>query len=214
MKAEGCNGTDVRRKEEGCPFDARAGAAFFRTIGSLLYAEPTEGVIEDLTAWRLFDALPFETDDRDILAGQEAMRNWLASAPPASLASEARGEYLRLLVGVGEVLACPWASVYLDCDGLLFGEETLAVRAEFRRFGQKLKAKYREPDDHLGIELEFVGMLLDQGEYKEAKRFARERVLTWVGAWNADVQARSSCDYYRALGNLAEAGIRLVSEKH
>ncbi len=193
------------------PFDAMGTMVFFRVLGSLLYHEPTEEAIRGLKEGRLFDDLPFEAGDAGLLEGQKAMSDWLASAPVPLLVSEARCEYMRLLVGVGETLASPWASVYLDRDGLLFGDETLRVRAELRRHGQELKEKHHEPDDHLGIELEFVASLLERDEVAEAQRFARERMATWVHAWNADVQENSRCGYYRALGMLADAGVRLLA---
>ena len=56
-----------------------------------------------------------------------------------------------------------------------------------------------------------MASLLERDEVAEAQRFARERMATWVHAWNADVQENSRCGYYRALGMLADAGVRLLA---
>ena len=133
------------------PFDAMGTMVLFSaSSGSLLYHEPTEEAIRGLKEGRLFDDLPFEAGDAGLLEGQKAMRDWLASAAGASARFRKRdASTCDCLWGVGETLASPWASVYLDRDGPPFGDETLRVRAELRRHGQELKEKHHERDDRL-----------------------------------------------------------------
>lgn len=88
-------------------------------------------------------------------AAEAALREAVAGEP--ATAEELRDDHFRLFVGPGRGLACPYESVYVSRDGLLFGDETFDVRATYARAG--LSADPSEPDDHLGVELAFVAEL-------------------------------------------------------
>ena len=69
-------------------------------------------------------------------------------------------DYLRLFVGLGMPLAPPWESTWANDARLLFQRETLDVRYWYRSAGLELARLHHDPDDHIGLELEFVGLLL------------------------------------------------------
>lgn len=63
-------------------------------------------------------------------------------------------------------------SIYIILD-----EYTLAVRKFYREWGVEPKNLNHDPDDHIGLEMEFMGLLteksldaLDLGDMKQAKR--------------------------------------------
>lgn len=60
---------------------------------------------------------------------------------------------------VGKVLAPPWGSVYMSEERLVFQKETLEVRNWYREFGLAAENLYREPDDHIALELGFLAHL-------------------------------------------------------
>jgi TorA maturation chaperone TorD len=187
--------------------DTQAASAYFVLLGSLLYNEPSVQNIGMLKEQGLFDELPFAGDNEFAIKGQNQMNVWLKSASVEELVSAARTDWLVLLMGVGKVLAPPWASVYLDKDKLLFSEQTLHVRRFYEHYGFIIKQKYREPDDHLGLELEFIARLLEREEHEVADTFIRDYIQPWIGVWNKDVSLNAKTGYYRALGNLAVGGI-------
>jgi TorA maturation chaperone TorD len=190
-----------------------ATSAYFRLLGSLLFAEPTMPAVAMLKEGELFAELPFAENTEAAREGQRQMCAWLESAAPEELTEQARPDYMRLLVGVGKTLAPPWGSVYLDEDRLLFNEDTLEVRRYYERFGMMAKEKYHEPDDHIGLEFEFLAYLFDRGEQEAARDFSVRFILPWVDRWNSDVQKYAKTDYYRALANLAAGGIHCLTEE-
>lgn len=185
-------------------------AAYFKLLGSLLYNEPDAQAIETLKEGELFAELPFAEDNALALQGQRQMCAWLEEAPIDELTQQARSDYMRLLVGAGKESAPPWGSVYLDKDRLLFSENTLHVRQFYERYEVMAKSKYHEPDDHIGLELEFLAHLINRGELDAALDFAGEFILPWIDRWNADVQKHAKTDYYRALGTLAVGGVHVL----
>ncbi len=69
-------------------------------------------------------------------------------------------DYNRLFLGPARLLAPPVESAYRNAQGLVMQAETLAVRDFYRQAGLAVQGKNAVPDDHLGLELEFVCYLL------------------------------------------------------
>jgi TorA maturation chaperone TorD len=130
----------------------------------------------------------------------EAVQKYLAinqqvkSARDESSDDEVNYEYNRLFVGPAKLLAPPYESAYRNCLGLVMQGETLAVRNAYREAGIEVGDKNAIPDDHLGLEFEFICFLLAQaGQKLEAEdlvaansyltlyqNFLQEHIVSWV----------------------------------
>lgn len=103
-------------------------------------------------------------------------------------------EYNRLFVGPGKLLAPPYESAYRNAQGLVMQEETLAVRWFYLQTGIEVSNKNAIPDDHLGLEFEFICYLLArEGERLQAddsstanhyaalyQEFCQQHILSWI----------------------------------
>lgn len=79
------------------------------------------------------------------------------------LAREAAEDHLRLFSGPAP-LAPPWESVWTEKDRLLFGECTAEVAGIYQNWGIAICGEGHAPHDHLGLELTFMGWLLENEE--------------------------------------------------
>lgn len=192
--------------------DTQAASVYFRLLGELVYREPNAQDIEMLQRQKLFDELPYAACDECAIRGQKLMSDWLGRASADELASAAKSDWLLLMMGIDDVIAPPWGSVYLDKDKLLFAEHTLFVRRYYEHYGFELKRKYREPDDHLGLELEFVSCLLEEGKIAASREFIGTYMRPWIDTWAQGVQAHAKTDYYRALAWLIVGGLQCFTE--
>jgi TorA maturation chaperone TorD len=181
-------------------------STYFRMLGLLLNSEPSAELMDKLTDG-VFEEVFYAQDNEKVLRGHKEMEEWLKSESKEKLLEKACSDYMKLLVGVGKVFAPPWGSVYLNTDRLLFTEDTLKVRQFYERYGRKPVKKYKEPDDHIGLELEFLAYLSERGETEAAVEFAQEFIVPWVFQWNADVQKYAKTGFYKALGNMAAGGV-------
>ena len=103
-------------------------------------------------------------------------------------------EFARLFLGPIKPVAIPYASYYLSESRLLNTEETLEVRRKYLESGMAIKELFSVPDDHIGIELEFLCYLTseiicaqevgDQERVRALKiardEFANGHFLRWV----------------------------------
>ena len=118
-------------------------------------------------------------------------------------AEAAEQDYLRLFVGLGTPLAPPWESAWASDARLMFQRETLDVRYWYRSAGLEIAALHHEPDDHIGLELEFIGLLLERGDAETAVAFARAHPLAWADRWLRAVRDNSRDSFYQKLATCA-----------
>jgi TorA maturation chaperone TorD len=98
-------------------------------------------------------------------------------------------------------------------DQLLFGRETSEVREFYQSYGWVSKFRNEIPDDHLGIELLFLTLLIQKylelddeaclrEMRSEIRRFISKHLLTWIPRWNDDIQKNSITLSYKGIANL------------
>jgi TorA maturation chaperone TorD len=184
-------------------------AAFLGILGSLLQNEPSEGELSVLIEHSLFKELPFHTDNERILTGQEEMNNFLGDSDIPELTMRARIDYAALFAGPGKATAAPWASCFMG-EKLTFQAKTLEIRSYYKRYDREIIKKNREPDDHIGYELEFAAYLLGKGETDAAFHFSNNYMRGFVDRWSEAVRLNASTGYYRGLAHMAAGGVSLI----
>lgn len=122
-------------------------------------------------------------------------------------------EYTRLFIGPLDPKVHPYASCYLSANPSVMGEETLAVREAYARSGLVVERLNSLPDDHLGVELEFLFSLTraaadaedDEtaaGFLDERQEFHRRRVAAWTNRVADGIARESPSSFFRAAGML------------
>ncbi|MBI5910655.1 MAG: molecular chaperone TorD family protein [Betaproteobacteria bacterium] len=144
------------------------------------------------------DALGIATE-----AGIDSGERWM---------NELAAEFTRLIVGPAQTPAVPYASFYLSPSRLVMTEETLAVRRRYVDAGVARRGDVRIPDDHLGIELDFLYFLErevalaqaigDDATVQTARGrradFVRGHLSKWVPRFASDLLGATSHDFIRA----------------
>jgi len=197
----------------------------FGTLSKVLYASPQKEWIQSLMAEKVFDEIPFGAGQADAARGLSLIQNWNSAVwdkDPSAAFSDLETDYLNLFIGAGKVLAPPWESVYSSEERLVFQEETLQVRAWYRRYGLQSEQLYHEPDDHIGLELSFLAYLsqmaltaLDQENEAVFSRllgdqhaFLTEHPLRWTQAWCDLVNQHARTDFYRGVALLVNGALK------
>lgn len=135
-------------------------------------------------------------------------------------------DFARTFLGSGILTgnaAFPYESVYTSEHALIMQEARDEVLAVYRANGMDKEASWTDPEDHLALELEFMGMLCDRiagaleaGEDQPAAAdpaelvatqygFLKLHLLRWVSRFCADVPRFCETDFYAAAAQLLEA---------
>ncbi|MBI3591935.1 MAG: molecular chaperone TorD family protein [Nitrospirae bacterium] len=120
-------------------------------------------------------------------------------------------EYARLFIGPQNPPAVPYASFYLSESHSLMTDETIDVRKQYLEAGMAVKELYSIPDDHIGIELEFIYYLtqktielFEQEQREKAARlfemrsdFLTKHMAQWVPLFVERILNSTHEDFYK-----------------
>lgn len=200
-------------------------AAVWTALSSVLRTEaPEPRVIE---AWRdpaLLDQWPL-LDPELGPVGQRARDGIDELRSSTEELQDILDDQFRLIRGPGQPIAVPWESVHRSSEGLLFEDETMQVRAFYRRFGLEAPRLDVEPDDHISLELDFLVELLkrsmaasDAGDVAEAQRhreahdeFCSSHLLQWAPTFFRTITEHADTRFYKGIGLLGEDACERVA---
>jgi TorA maturation chaperone TorD len=118
-------------------------------------------------------------------------------------------DHARLFLGPFEVLAAPWASLYLDPNQRLMGPASQYAAQAYSEAGLGPGASLMDVPDHIRHELEFMYYLAfeeatsDKIEWRERQRsFWGEHLGRWLPELAKAVRLADQDAYYRALADI------------
>lgn len=110
----------------------------------------------------------------------------------------------------------PFESVHRSDEGLVFEEQTLEVRQQYRALGLQAPRLNREPDDHIGLELNFLAhcclsaiTAMEQGAASAAERyvaigaeFTRDHIDQWAPQMLSAAEEQAETQWLKGLEQL------------
>ena len=182
--------------------------------GTMILFDPSHECIHDFWKQGILKTLPVRSQNpRFILAAsllRESVDNNTTSV------ERMREDYLSLFTGNGSPLAPPYESVYRSNEHVMFDRQTEEVREFYRSYGWESRFKGTIPDDHLGVELLFLTILLEKflelDDYacevemqNEIRRFIDNHIMSWIPRWNEDVTRHANTIGYKGISTLIYA---------
>lgn len=203
-------------------------AAIYKLLGKVYYEEPGPFLVGYLLNDDPLATLPWEAN-ADMEKGRELLATWRRETGgrlDEKVLEQLAWDYNRLFVGPYRLPAPPWESVYRTEDRLTFGPQTVEVRRAYAAAGLQSERLGREPDDHIGLELEFMhhlsrlcGEALEQGRLQEVALlvgkqcdFLREHLLQWAPAFCADVARSAETAFFRGVARFTAGYLALDAE--
>lgn len=196
----------------------------YRLLQMLFGSKPSNELLGQLFSEATYEALDLYAagDTNEALHDAQEELQELARAYAhnhANFLEAAQRDYAHLLVGPEDLKAPPWECVYRTKERVLFQEVTLKVREAYRTQNM-LPSRYPHvSDDHVAIELDFIGKLaakaqtaFDAHEDAECLRllnaqrtFIADHLGGWISAYAADVAKAAPDSLYACAGALAAA---------
>jgi TorA maturation chaperone TorD len=122
-------------------------------------------------------------------------------------------DFKRLFADNGDLLALPYESAYQH-NNLLLSEKIIEeVKGFYKSYGWESKFKGKIPDDHLGVELLFLTLLIEKylelddeicntEMGNEIRRFIDQHIMSWIREWNENIQEHAKTLSYKGIGTL------------
>jgi TorA maturation chaperone TorD len=211
--------TEEIMAEEACTTDDYAEIAeamdtmsFMMGLLSRLYLkEPTQELIDDLRQMRF----PYETENDYLDQGYFALTSYL-SKHGIDAKDELAIDYARTFLGSGTdsyAAAYPMESIHTGRKRLAMQKARDEVLAIYRAYGLDRSESLKDSEDHIGCELEFLGLLatrcaaaLRAGNIDEAdnivktlKNFMTDHIMNWVPKLTAQMRHFCKTEFYEGL---------------
>ena len=193
-------------------------AAFYRFMSYVLLHEFTAEQIDQLK-------MVGDLDSESAAMAQEAaaIKRYLARAG-ADPRTDLAVEYARIFLSAGVydgLTAEPYESVFTSEDHLLMQDARDEVVAIYRAWDEDIDSTLHMPEDHLGLELEFMALLADRtaqalraatddfaetARLLEAQRdFLTDHILNWIDSLIVKMEEFAQLPLYPALMRFARA---------
>lgn len=178
--------------------------------GSMIMFEPNEECITDFWTKGILKSLPVSSANPVFLTAASQLReSCLDSNFSGKMMHE---DYLRLFAW-DSALAPAFESLYKNHTPSSGKHNSESVTDFYSAYGWESKFKDKINDDHLGVELLFLTLMIEKyiefddeacrTEMKnEIKRFINKHILSWIPEWNKDVQAHSKTLSFKGVGTL------------
>ena len=125
-------------------------AAAFTVLGRLHQQSPDEESLASLHS--LLPDWPLPSTP----STSQGLAHLRVSQEESESAAAIRADHARLYGYTAVATVSPYESVHRGRDGLVFDEQTLQVRDAYRSISLRAPQYNREPDDHIGLELDFM----------------------------------------------------------
>lgn len=187
--------------------ELRDETVLYNVLRRVFLQEPTEDFLT------LLQNLPVDvnensTDDGFALMVDDVRNHGRALS---QYAEELSLEFVRLFLGPVRTLVVPFASFYLSETKQLMTDETIDVRKRYLDAGMAVRELHSIPDDHIGIELEFLfyltGKILSLHEsgmdgessryYEMRESFLREHCRLWFPAIADSIINNTESEFFR-----------------
>jgi TorA maturation chaperone TorD len=185
--------------------------------GSMIMYEPNEECIVDFWQQGILTKLPVSSSNPNFAMAAAQLRD---SCIDKSLClKKMREDYNRLFAGQGTPLAPAFETLYSNSSKP--GQNGSNVSDFYNSYGWISKYKGKIKDDHLGIELLFLTLLVEKylvlddqvcivEMRNEIRRFIDQHLFTWIRRWNAKMQEFANTMCYKGIATLIFACIEDV----
>jgi|PlaIllAssembly_1097288.scaffolds.fasta_scaffold08466_4 TorA maturation chaperone TorD len=174
--------------------------------GSMIMYEPVEECVVDFWKQGILAKLPVSSSNPNFAKAASQLRE---SCSDKSICLERLHEdYNRLFATGGSSLAPAIESFYTNGS-----ESGQSVSGFYDSYGWKSKLKGKINDDHLGMELLFLTLLVEKylvlddqacvSEMRnEIRRFIDEHIFSWIRRWNSKMQEFANTLCYKGIATL------------
>ncbi|WP_305405252.1 TorD/DmsD family molecular chaperone [Photobacterium leiognathi] len=174
-------------------------STLFRLLGGLLFYSPSSN-----NGSTILQA--FAEQDDDLLKNIAALARTVNS-------DELESDHFHLLQGSGDMQCPPWGSAYLDKENALFGSSTLQYREFTRQQGFACDTGMREPEDHIGLMLMLVSILLEQDNKVAANELLTQHLMPFAPFMLESMQQHAKTDFYQQLAAYTLAWLTIYCEE-
>jgi TorA maturation chaperone TorD len=182
--------------------------------GTMVLFDPSIECIHDFWKQGILKKLPVSSRNPRFIKAASQLRDSVSDS--MSSFEMMKIDYFILFSNKSGPLAPPLESAFRKESNTIYHREIPNVLEFYDSYGWQSKFKNRISDDHIGVELLFLTLMIDKylemddevcnNEMKnEIRRFIDQHIFPWVPEWNNSVQSHAKTLSYKGIGTLIQA---------
>jgi TorA maturation chaperone TorD len=182
--------------------------------GTMVMFDPSTECIQDFWTNGILKNLPVSSGNPRFLKAASQLRESLTDNK--SSYEMMKIDYFILFTATKDPLAPPLESSFREKSPLRLNKDLPGVIDFYNSYGWVSKFRNHIPDDHIGVELLFLTLMVEKylefddeachTEMKnEIRRFIDLHLFTWVPEWNNKIQSSAKTLSYKGIGTLIQA---------
>jgi len=180
----------------------------------MIMYEPSEECVTDFWTRGVLKNLPVTSMNPNFIKAAAQLRE--SCVDKKICGKMLRDDYIRLFAREEYTLAPAYESRFTEKKTGSGVNLSSNVSEFYKSYGWVSKFKGKISDDHLGVELLFLTLMIDKyivlddeacrTEMKnEIQRFLRQHILSWIPEWNKKIQMHANTLCFKGIGTLIQA---------
>ena len=143
----------------------------------------------------------------DLISGAEVMTVYLRSNGADKLYKELRYDYADLFLNAGPTPVFPYESVHVSREPVVMQKPVFELREFFRKAGVSKSADFRDLEEHIAVQMEFLRYLLEKGKENLYRDFFKNKYINWVPAFCDQLAVSAQTDFYQGLAHFTRGAL-------
>ena len=149
----------------------------------------------------------------DLMSGAKLMTEYLQSGQADGLYRQLRFDYADLFLNAGPNPVFPYESPIRSGEPVVMQEPVFELREYFRKAGVRKNPGYKDLEEHIAVQLEFLRYLLDKGNEELYLDFFKNKYCKWVPAFCDQLVAAAPSEnsFYQGLAAFTRGALMCES---
>jgi len=143
----------------------------------------------------------------DLMSGAEGMCEYLKSKDAKELYKELRYDYADLFLNAGQNPVFPYESVHVTKEPVVMQKPVFELREFFSKAGVYKSPDYKDLEEHIAVEMEFLRYILEKGHKDLYRDFFKNKYLQWVTSFCDQLAASAQTEFYQALAHFTRGAL-------
>ena len=143
----------------------------------------------------------------DLTSGAEVMVSCLRKEDPEKLYKELSYDYADVFLNAGANPTFPYESAHTGKKPVLMQKPVITLREYFRKAGVHKNPDFKDLDDHIAVEMEFLRYLLEKQDTDTYIKFFKNIYLKWVNSFCDQLTTSASSGFYQALAHFTRGAL-------
>ncbi|MBW2093346.1 MAG: molybdopterin-dependent oxidoreductase [Deltaproteobacteria bacterium] len=147
----------------------------------------------------------------DIINGAEVITRCLKSNDTQSLFNYLRYDYADMFLNAGPNPVFPYESVHITGKPVVMQDPVFELREFFRKAGVHKSPNFKDLEEHIAVEMEFLRYLLEKGNGDLYRDFFKNKYCKWVSSFCDQLAASTKTDFYQGLAHFIRGAMMCES---